>query len=350
MAWPYDGGHRLRLQAHARGWAPVNRLPCRVISVGNLTLGGTGKTPLVEAIAALLQRHGHRVGVLSRGYGRQGAEPLVVVADGQRCLASADAAGDEPIMLAEHMPGVPVVVGRDRYAAGRLAVQRFSLDTVVVDDGFQHVQLARDLDILTLDATRPFGSGRLFPRGDLRERRSAMGRADAIVLTHWAPGVLLPDGIPSPPATQLFYSRHTPQTVRVLADGHDLSLSSVVGERLLAFCGIGSPESFQRTLDEIGARVVGFWSFPDHHVYTRSDLEGLARTAKARGARALITTEKDAVRLRHLQPLPYEVWELCIQATIVDPQGGWDACILGMARPQGDSSEAQPWGWPYGRD
>jgi tetraacyldisaccharide 4'-kinase len=327
---PYALGHRLRLQAYARGWTTVKRLPCRVISVGNLTLGGTGKTPLVEAIAALLQRQGRRVGVLSRGYGRQGSERLVVVSDGQRCLASADIAGDEPVLLAEHLPGVPVVVGKDRYAAGVLAVRRFDLDTVVLDDGFQHLQLARDLDIVTLDAARPFGSGRLFPRGDLRERPSAIRRADAIVLTRWEPDMIVPDLIVSRPASPLFYSRQEPLEVRVCANGQRLPLASLVGQRLAAFCGIGSPERFRRLLVELGASVVAFSAFADHHAYTRSELEGLAYTAKAKGAGALITTEKDGIRLRRLQPLPFAVWELRIRATIVEPQAMWETCILGM--------------------
>jgi tetraacyldisaccharide 4'-kinase len=329
-AGPYAWGHRLRLQAYARGWARVRRLPCRVISVGNLTLGGTGKTPLVEAIAALLQRHGRRVGVLSRGYGGRGARSPLVVSDGRRRLASAEAAGDEPVLLAEHLPGVPVVVGRDRYAAGLLAVRRFALDTVVLDDGFQHVQLARDLDILALDATRPFGSARLFPRGDLRERPAALARADVIVLTRWTPNTP-PAALALSRSTPLFYSWHEPLAVRVLGNGEMLPLAALTEERLLAFCGIGNPESFRRLLLELGAGLVAFATFPDHHAYAPAELAKLAQTAKAQGARALITTEKDGVRLRRLQPLPYEVWELCLRASLVEPQAGWEACLLGGA-------------------
>lgn len=336
LTGPYALGHYLRLQAYAHGWTTVRRLPCRVISVGNLTLGGTGKTPLVEAITARLQAHGRRVGVLSRGYGRQGRQRLVVVSDGQRCLVSAEVAGDEPVLLAQHLPGVPVVVGKDRYAAGLLAVQRFGLDTVVLDDGFQHVQLARDLDILTLDATQPFGTGRLFPRGDLRERPAAAARADAIVLSHWAPDMVVPDLNVPRPAPLLFHSRYDPLGVRILADGQRLPLASLVGQRLVAFCGIGHPESFRRLLVELGADVGAFSAFPDHHAYTPSELEALAATAKSQRARALITTEKDGVRLRRLRPLPYAVWELRIRVSIVEPRAAWEACLLGM--PQGEGS------------
>jgi tetraacyldisaccharide 4'-kinase len=331
LSKPYDWGHRFRLHAYAHGWTTVKQLPCRVISVGNLTLGGTGKTPLVEAIATLLLRHGHRVGVLSRGYGRPGAKRLVVVSDGRQCLATADVAGDEPTLLAEHLRGVPVVVGKDRYAAGMLAMRRFGLDTVILDDGFQHIQLARNLNILVLDAARPFGSGRLFPRGDLREQPPAMARADAIVLTRWTSDIALPTLLFPQPAPPLFCSQHEPLAVRALTDGQMLPLAFLTGQRLLAFCGIGTPESFRHLLVDLGVNVVAFSTFPDHHAYTRSELEALARTAKAHGARALITTEKDGIRLRRLQPLPYEVWELQIRATIVEPQAGWESCILGTA-------------------
>lgn len=335
LTGPYAWGHRLRLRAYARGWAMVNKLPCRVISVGNITLGGTGKTPLVEAIARLLRQHGHRVGILSRGYGKQGTERLVVVSDGQRCLASADVAGDEPVLLAEHLPEVPVVVARDRYAAGMLAVQRFGVDTIVLDDGFQHVQLARDLDILALDAARPFGSGHLFPRGDLREGPSAVARADLIVLTRWRPDMALPNPFLPHPAPPLFYSRHEPLALRTLGDGRRLTLASLMGQRLLAFCGIGTPESFRQMLVDLGVNLVTFSTFPDHHAYTWSELEALAQAAKAHDARALITTEKDGIRLRHSWTLPYEVWELQIRAAIVAPQGGWHSCILGRPGEKG---------------
>jgi len=168
LAWPYGWAQRVRVQAYTQGWATIKRLPCRVLSVGNLTLGGTGKTPLVEAIATMLRGHGQRVAVLSRGYGRRSQAPITVVSDGGKCLVSPEAAGDEPWLLAEHLPGVPVLVGNDRYAAGMLAVERFGVEVVVLDDGFQHLPLARDLDIVVLDSSDPFGGGYVLPAGRLR--------------------------------------------------------------------------------------------------------------------------------------------------------------------------------------
>ncbi len=330
IAWPYDWAHQLRLRLYTRGWASVKRLPCRVLSVGNLTLGGTGKTPLVEAIAILLRDKGYRVGVLSRGYGGKRRESIIVVSDGKRCLASPDVAGDEPVLLAEHLPGVPVLVGKDRYMAGVLAAERFGVEVAVLDDGFQHLQLARDLDILVLDAARPFGNGRLFPRGDLRERPSALTRADAVVLTHWESSIAISTSVlPLPhPIPPLFRSQHEALDLHVLQDGQTLPLASLKGRRVLAFCGIGTPESFQRILNSVGAAVVGFIPFPDHHPYTRRELEGLGHAAQAHNAEVMVTTEKDGIWLRRLLPLAWPVWALRIRATIVDQEAAWEACIL----------------------
>ena len=152
LSYAYSWAHDLRLQAYHKRWAAVRRLPCRVLSIGNLTLGGTGKTPVVELVAGLLHQEGVRVCVLSRGYGGRAQSGITVVSDGQRCLVPPEVAGDEPVLLAEHLVSLPVIVGKDRYAAGMLAVERFGADAIVLDDGFQHVQLARDLDILLLDA------------------------------------------------------------------------------------------------------------------------------------------------------------------------------------------------------
>ena len=331
LSVPYDWGHRLRLQAYHMRWATVRQLPCRVISIGNLTLGGTGKTPIVEAVADLLRREGIRVGVLSRGYGGSVQSGITVVSDGTRCLVSPEIAGDEPVLLAEHLADVPVIVGKDRYAAGRLAVDRFGLDALVLDDGFQHVQLARDLDIVLLDSARPLGNGRLFPRGDLRERPTAMARADAIVLTHCdtdaVPALAAP--LCGTSARPLFRSQHTPLDLRRLADGHILPLASLKGQRLLAFCGIGTPQHFRLTLQRLDAEIVAFMAFPDHHLYTRAEIERLALRATQDHVDILVTTEKDGVRLRQLQSLPGQVWELRIGATIVERTAAWKACILG---------------------
>jgi tetraacyldisaccharide 4'-kinase len=329
LTYPYHWAHQLRLQAYRRGWTRVRRLPCCVISVGNLTLGGTGKTPMVESVASFLQQEGLHVGVLSRGYGGRQSRSPTIVSDGTGCLVSPEVAGDEPVLLAEHLVGLPVVVGKDRYAAGMLAVERFSVDVILLDDGFQHVQLARDLDILLLDTARPFGNGQLFPRGDLRERPAAIARANAIVLTRWeadTPASLTPVKHVRP-ALPLFHSQHEPLDLCALVDGHTLPLASLKGQRLVAFCGIGTPDHFGQTLQRLGAEVAAFTAFPDHHPYTRAEIEQLILIAKQRNAEILVTTEKDGVRLRRLQPLMGQIWALRIRTTIVEGEAAWKACI-----------------------
>jgi tetraacyldisaccharide 4'-kinase len=330
LTYPYNWGHQIRLQAYHRGWATVRQLPCHVISVGNITLGGTGKTPVVEAIARLLRQQGLRVGVLSRGYGGKPQEAITIVSDGEKCLVPPDVAGDEPLLLAEHLAGVPVVVANDRYAAGMLAVERFGVEVIILDDGFQHLQLARDLDILLLDAARPFGNGRLFPSGNLRERPTALARADVIVMTHWEPDTALSIAalkLPQP-APPLFHSQDELLDLRVLDDGRILPLTSIKGQHVLAFCGLGTPEHFRRTLQRLEAEVSGFAAFPDHHPYSRSEIDHLVQMAIQRRTQILLTTEKDGVRLRRLRPLPGQVWELRIRATIVEQEASWKACIL----------------------
>jgi tetraacyldisaccharide 4'-kinase len=344
LSRPYEWGHRLRLRAYRGGWAPVKWLPCRVISVGNLTVGGAGKTPVVVAVAALLHQHGRRVGVLSRGYGGRRRQAPTIVSDGRGCLEPPQVAGDEPVLVAEHVPGVPVIVGKDRYAAGMLAVQRFGVEVVVLDDGFQHVQLGRDLDILVLDAARPFGNGRLLPRGDLRERPDAIARADAIVVTRWESGTVIPELGRLRAALPVFFSQYQPVAIRRLDDGQRLPPSAFAGRRVLAFCGIGDPWRFPQALQRLGVVVADFVPFPDHHPYRRAELEELARRAKAREA-VLLTTEKDGVRLRPLRPLPAAIWELCMRVGSVAPEDRWRACVLGGVDDRAPGGGPRRGGW-----
>jgi tetraacyldisaccharide 4'-kinase len=330
LAFPYGWAHRLRIHAYHRHWRLVKQLPCRVISVGNLTLGGTGKTPIVEAISRLLQQEGWRVAILSRGYGGASRATVTIVSDGRNCLATPDVAGDEPLLLAEHLPGVPVIVGADRYAAGMHAIEHFGVHAVILDDGYQHVRLARDLDLLLLDAARPFGNGRLFPRGDLREPPAALARADAVVFTHWEPPRTDPTIAValSPQRLPIFYSQHEPVDIGVLADGRTLPLAAIKGRRVMAFCGIGAPEHFRQTLQRLQATVVACRAFPDHHPFTRPELDRLIEDTARHDAEILVTTEKDGIRLRQHKPLPEHLWAVRIRAMIAAPCDAWRALLL----------------------
>lgn len=325
---------RSRNLMYDRGIARIRRLPVPVVSVGNITVGGTGKSPTTIELARRLIAAGLRPLVLSRGYGSKGYGTRVV-SDGEQIALGPDEAGDEPVMIAASVRGLPVVVDPDRVRGGLAAVRRFSPDLILLDDGFQHRRLARDLDIVLLDAVDPFGRYALLPSGFLREPFSGLARADVFLVTHAPPDEALgtltsvvrryntrapilraihraeslapvggyvagvagagsprqPAGRPSPDA-----SRSEPS----IADEGPTApqpLKMLDGAPVFAFCGIGNPEGFRATLLESGARLVGFRAFPDHHRFTSGEIQEIrAAAARTRGI-SVVTTEKDAVRI-----------------------------------------------------
>jgi tetraacyldisaccharide 4'-kinase len=271
-------------RACSRVWQP----PLPVVSVGNITLGGTGKTPLVIALARELAARGWRPAVLSRGYGSGRREPLRVEPE-----MAAAAVGDEALELVRGLPGVPVWIGADRVASARRALEH-GADLLLLDDGLQHWRLSRDCDVTVLDEQRCLGNGLLFPAGPLREPAAALGRADLLVLTGAAPAPAaageasaLPEGLPWPPGRPW---------LRIPAG---LVLPPGLRQRpLLAFCGIGLPEKFFNALGREGCRLVGCQAFPDHHPYARSDVERLLTLARSQHNATLVTTGKDWQRLQ----------------------------------------------------
>lgn len=296
-----------RSSLYRRGFFRQEKLAVPVISVGNLVLGGTGKTPLVAYIAEFLRKQGKKPAVLSRGYKGTASGRINVVSDGDRVLLDAAAAGDEPRLLAEKLPGTPIITGRNRSATGRFAVGTFAVDHLVLDDGFQHLALKRDIDLVLFSGEKLLGNGRVLPGGELREPLSALKRADAFVLTT----------IESPaderiaefirfltadfPCKPVFTGSYMPADTlcRTFAGQHD-SLSLDKGREIpvYGFCGIANPDSFRHTLQKAGLKLVGFRAFADHHAYTREDLLELCRLGTSAGARALIATEKDLVKIR----------------------------------------------------
>jgi tetraacyldisaccharide 4'-kinase len=283
---PYGAGVRLNGLAYRLRVQKVHRAGCPVVSVGNITLGGTGKTPMVEWVARWYRGRGVRVALASRGYGATGG------------------LNDEGMLLDQNLPDVPHLQGRDRVALARVAVEELESELIVLDDGFQHRRLARDLDLVLLDALDPFGGGRLFPAGLLREPLSALGRADVVVLSRAdrvdaearaeirrrverAAGRAVPWAEVAHRAIEL-----------VDAEGAPGPLEGLAGAPIAAFCGLGNPEAFRGTLEELGAEVVAFRAFPDHHAYTRADVDELIRWARACGARLVLTTQKDLVKVR----------------------------------------------------
>lgn len=282
------------------------RLPGLVVSVGGLTAGGAGKTPMTAVLAEWARGQGHRVAVLSRGYGGKRGRGVVTVSDGERVLAGADQAGDEPRMLAERLCGVPVVVAGRRFRAGRLAHETWGTRVFLLDDGFQHWALERDVDVVLLDAQNPVGNGHLLPWGPLREPVEALGRAQVAVLTRCR--VLESGGEPADrllsrfPGLPVVRSVHAPAGVRFSGRNRQREEppSSLRGRRVAAFCGIARPAAFRETLADLGAEVVVFQAFRDHHPYTRREVDRLLARFRRCGAEALLTTEKDWMRAGRL--------------------------------------------------
>jgi tetraacyldisaccharide 4'-kinase len=290
-----------------------------VISVGNLVVGGTGKTPLVIYLARLLCDSGRSVAVVSRGYGRSSRGTLAV-SDGERALVRWEECGDEPYLTALLTKGVAVVVAARRAAGVRYAVDKLGADAILVDDGFQHVGLRRDLDILTVDATRPVGNGYLLPGGVLRENPLGVRRADLLVATRVdgaggaraverTLGALVPE-------VPIVETRMKPAELWDVATGDAVKAGELRKLAAFALSSIANPHDFEATVERIGVHLVSSMAFPDHHRYTESDLALVGAAVRASGAEAIVTTEKDAVRLTRWRP-PVKLVALGIDLDVV---------------------------------
>jgi tetraacyldisaccharide 4'-kinase len=330
VAGSYRGLLGAREWLYTRGVLASRALDCPVVAVGNVTVGGTGKTPAVELAVRALMELGHRPGVLSRGYGRRSAG-VQIVADAASIRLDAEEAGDEPFLLARRLPGVPVVVGPNRYEAGRLARERFGITALVLDDGFQHRTLRKDLEIVMARAVSPWGNGRLLPGGPLREPLAGLARAHLVVAT----GARRAEDAAEvretvarvAPGVPVLTAVHAPAECFESSAMRFVPLSALGRARLLAFAGIGAPAGFQRTLDETAVAVAGFEAFADHHWYTREDLARLDRRAGDLGAEGLVTTEKDWVRLRRLPPLRRPVYVLSVRLRLTSGEAEWKAAF-----------------------
>ena len=287
------------------------RLPCRVISIGNLTVGGTGKTTTVRWIARRLLERGLRPAILSRGYGAQAAtrntgddrKTVTVVAGPEGVRLPTSASGDEPQLLARSLPGVPVLIGKRRVLSGRHAVAEFAVDACILDDAFQYWRLVKDLEVVLVNATNPFGYGRILPRGMLREPPRALRRADAAIVTHaaWADegerdrlrGQLLRWN----PSLVLAEARHVPVMLRDHQTGAAIPLDVLRERKWLALSALGQPGAFERTLAELGAVEPASARFPDHHAYAEADLAAVTDRVHREQLAGVVTTEKDSVKI-----------------------------------------------------
>ncbi len=312
----YSAVMRARREAYRRGWLAVSKLPAPVISVGNLTTGGTGKTPLVDWICRQVAADGHKVCILTRGYGRINPRQQVVVSDGTQIIASAREAGDEPYLLAQNLLGLAAVIcNPNRVEGGEWAIENLGSEVFVLDDGFQHQRLARDLDIVSVDATNPWGGGALLPQGSLREPPNGLSRAGAIVITRTEQQNDL-DSLESlvesfAAEVPIFTSRMLPSPLRLLANNSREALSP----QCAAFCGVGNAESFFGLLRREGHKIAFTRAFPDHHEYTQSEIDDLTREAGAQGAGALVTTAKDEVKVKELK-VEFPCYVLDIQISL----------------------------------
>lgn len=289
------------------------RLARPVVSVGNLSMGGTGKTPVVAAIAQWLVDQGERPAILSRGYGRaDAADGVVVVSDGARILEGVDRSGDEPLMLARQVPGAAVCVSPDRYLAGTLAERQLGCTVHILDDGFQHLQLARDLDVL-VTTMGEIPQGRVIPCGRLREPMDAAARAQVLVVSDATAGAASTEAW-SLGISQACGARRTlGRPVRVGSPGPGSRVPDP--GKVLAVAGIANPSRFVDALRDAGWQVADTLTFPDHHRYSRADIERIARHLQTSGADSVFTTDKDAVRLEAMGELPFPVYRLPLVVT-----------------------------------
>lgn len=315
LGWPFSPLYSLlmalRSNFYRRGIFKRQRLEVPVISVGNLLMGGTGKTPLVRYIAEFLRARNRKPAVLSRGYKGTASSGVNIVSDGTDILLDAAAAGDEPRLLAEKLANIPVITGKNRFAAGRCAIDSYGADTLILDDGFQHMALKRDLDLVLFSARKRMGNGRVIPGGELREPLSALERADGFVITdidinldrEVQPFIsLLESMFPEKP---VFTCGYRPENYLFrMYKGKNDTIQQADASRieLYGFCGIARPESFRNTLATSNMRLTGFQPFADHHIYTEETIRSLIDNARNSGARGLITTEKDMVKLHGIFP------------------------------------------------
>lgn len=300
---PFSAGFRfgvaLRLTGYKRGWFKIRRLARPVVSVGNLTVGGTGKTPLVVCVANILLRRGWKPSILTRGYGRGSKAEMIVLAPGAGRRANAQEIGDEPALLARALPDAPLVMCADRFRGGQAAEERFQVNAHILDDGFQHLALARDVDLLALDATQTISDRHLLPAGRQREPLSALRRAQIVVLTRTDstdPQPLEELVLKVHPAAKVFRSRTKLLGWTDALSGEGISTEGIRTQKVAAFCGIGNPRAFFADLRRWGFSLVAEDAFPDHHVYTGEEIQQLVAEAHKNGAAALLTTQKDAVK------------------------------------------------------
>jgi tetraacyldisaccharide 4'-kinase len=338
MMWaaiPYGVVARLRAILYAWGWFDQRQLPVRVLSVGNLTLGGTGKTPVVIMLADWLLAQGKRVAILSRGYRRTSMTQYLLVSNGERLLVGPNEAGDEPFLIAQRCPKAIVAVGADRYELGDWVLERFPVDCLILDDGFQHQGLYRDMNLLLVDATDIEGLAALVPAGRLREPLRAAARATAIVVTRADVPAQVTEvcrklkarlGFIPDPIQAVF----RPESLVSVVTGASQPLSWSKGKTALLCSGVGHAGSFRSLVERIGIRVLDEVAYVDHHAYTSQDVESLSARATELQAELVVTTEKDACKLASLLRPTDSWWAVRLGTSVTVGEDRLKRLVLGM--------------------
>ena len=310
----YSGAVKLRETFYRKGILTAKKLPCIVISIGNITVGGTGKTPLTIYVAELLRQFGYKVVIVSRGYKGSAEKIGGIASNGRTIFMDAYTAGDEPFMMAERLKNIPVLVGKNRFAAGMSAIKNFNPDVIVLDDAFQHLQLERNINLVLLDQERPFGNTHLLPGGNLREPVSSLLRGDAFILTR---SKKRSDNVEATSLSklhnyahgrQVFISFHVPYISKVVKKNKIIfqraanspsayDAEFLHGRNVIAFSGLARNADFRETVENFKCHLAGFFEFPDHYFYTDKDVRAILQQAVDLSADFILTTEKDYVRL-----------------------------------------------------
>jgi len=331
----YFGLAKFRAVIYERGIIRSKGLPCKVISIGNITTGGTGKTPMTLYMAQLVQRLGYEVTVISRGYKGELEKTGGMVSNGETVLMGPEKAGDEPFMLASRLKNIPLMVGKNLFEAGMQAVKKFNPDVIVLDDAFQHLKLKRDVDLVLLDSNSPIGNSHLLPRGVLREPLSALRRADAFIMTRSGRKseeetkkslTGLKEYLKSKPVIK---TSHQPYAYIVKKGKHipfaSISKNSFLYDfdflqdrRVLAFAGIARNDDFLHTVESFKCDIVDFIGFEDHHRYSGSDLNRIFHLAQKTKAELLITTEKDYARIANRIAWPNDLVVIGIEISFIN--------------------------------
>ncbi len=348
LSWLFRGLVALRLNLFKRGWKEQAHLGTMVISIGNITMGGTGKTPVVELFARTLRDRGRKVSILSRGYKSKpldepqewrkrennelvGEEEMPkVVSCGQGVKLEVQYAGDEPYMLAKNLDNVSVVVDKDRVKGGKFAIQELGADILLLDDGMQFLKIAHSIDIVLVDSNSPFGTGAMMPRGTLREPPRNLCRADYIFITKCRKAhndELIKKIKKHNKVAEIIECTHGPVHLENVFNGETKPLSFLKDKYIAAISGIAVPESFEEKLTDLGANVLFHRTFSDHYSFSQSDIDRFMTRCMRRDAEIIVTTEKDAVRFPKPSEMDVDVYFLRIEVDILSGADVWDKLV-----------------------